>query len=78
MVGGAIDYYQRNDEPGSVWLERLAEHFTHSAWLNPVPENDWGTVHGARTLNAVRRLYGMYELSVDGVEAATRELMVRR
>ena len=24
MVGGAIDWYQHNDEPGWVWLERLA------------------------------------------------------
>jgi uncharacterized protein with von Willebrand factor type A (vWA) domain len=78
MVGGAIDYYQHNDEPGWTWLERLSEHFTHSAWLNPVPEAQWGTVHGARTLNAVRRLYGMHELSVDGLEAAAGDLMVRR
>jgi hypothetical protein len=78
MVGGAIDYYQHNDEPGWAWLKRLAEHFTHSAWLNPVPEADWSTAHGAHTLDAVRRLYRMHELSVDGVEAATRELMVRR
>jgi uncharacterized protein with von Willebrand factor type A (vWA) domain len=78
MVGGAIDYYQHNDEPGWTWLERLAEHFTHSAWLNPVSEATWTTVHGARTLNAVRRLYEMFELSVDGLDAATQELMVRR
>ena len=34
MVGGAIDYAQQNDEPGWVWLERLAHRFPAAAWLN--------------------------------------------
>jgi uncharacterized protein with von Willebrand factor type A (vWA) domain len=61
-----------------VWLERLAAHFSHSAWLNPVPEAWWASVHGARTLNAVRGIVPMYELSLDGLQAAVEGLMVRR
>ncbi len=76
-VGGAIDYQQRNDETGWTWLSRLAGRYPRAAWLNPVPEAWWETVHGAPTLGAVRRLFPMYELTVEGLERAVRGLMVR-
>lgn len=75
MVGGAVDWFQRNEEPGYVWLERLAARFAHRAWLNPVPERWWRSVHGAPTLQAVRRIFPMYELSLDGLERAVGDLM---
>lgn len=75
MVGGAIDYHQHNDEPGWVWLERLAQRFPARAWLNPVPGAWWDRVHGARTLGAVRTIFPMYELSLDGLDEAVDGLM---
>ncbi len=78
MPGGAVDWWVQNDEPGWVWLMRLKDHFSHSAWLNPVPEAWWETIYGAYTLQGVRRIFPMYELSVEGLEGAVRHLMVRR
>ena len=75
MPGGAIDYHQHNDEPGWVWLERLAARFAARAWLNPVPADWWDHVHGARTLNAVRTIFPMHELSLDGLDEAVHSLM---
>ena len=75
MAGGAIDYHQHNDEPGWVWLERLATRFAARAWLNPVPEAWWSGVHGARTLGAVRTIFPMHELSLDGLTEAVDGLM---
>ncbi len=75
MVGGAIDWYQHNEEPGWAWLERLASRHPARAWLNPVPAAWWPGVHGARTLAAVRTLFPMHELSVDGLGAAVDDLM---
>jgi uncharacterized protein with von Willebrand factor type A (vWA) domain len=75
MPGGAVDWWVHNDEPGWVWLERLRAHFTHAAWLNPVPARWWGSVHGYRTLNAVRGLFPMYELSLHGLESGVTHLM---
>lgn len=75
MAGGAIDYHQHNDEPGWVWLERLAHRFAARAWLNPVPQAWWERVHGARTLGAVRTIFPMYELSLDGLDEAVDGLM---
>ena len=78
LPGGAIDYQYMNEEPGAVWLERLEEHFSHAAWLNPHPKRWWPTIHGAYTLDAVRKIFPMFELSVDGLDQAVRHLMVRR
>lgn len=75
MAGGAIDYNQLNDEPGWVWLERLASRFAARAWLNPVPGEWWERVHGARTLGAVRAIFPMHELSLDGLDEAVDGLM---
>jgi uncharacterized protein with von Willebrand factor type A (vWA) domain len=78
MPGGAIDFFEDNAEPGHVWLRRLAGHFTHTAWLNPIPASWWDAVHGAQTLAAIRTIFPMHELSLDGLDAAVAELMVRR
>jgi uncharacterized protein with von Willebrand factor type A (vWA) domain len=37
--GGSVEHW--NDEPGSVWMERLTRHFRRAAWLNPRPHNAW-------------------------------------
>jgi uncharacterized protein with von Willebrand factor type A (vWA) domain len=78
MPGGAIDFFEDNAEPGHVWLDRLAGHFSHSAWLNPIPASWWDAVYGAQTLHAIRRIFPMHELTLDGLQAAVAELMVRR
>jgi uncharacterized protein len=77
LAGGALDLHMENLEPGWVWLERLAAHFTRAAWLNPVPARWWPSVHGSRTLNAVREVFPMHELTVDGLGAAVDGLMAR-
>ena len=77
LPGGAIDYYQHNDEPGWTWLQRLHDRFDASAWINPVPEAWWDQIHGARTIGAVRTIFPMFELSIDGLEHAVRALMGR-
>ncbi|OPY57952.1 MAG: VWA domain containing CoxE-like protein [Pelotomaculum sp. PtaU1.Bin035] len=79
MVGGAIDWDNMNNEPGLVWLERLANHFKHVVWLNPVPPQ-WWDVHlnfGAYTITMVRMLFPMFELTLDGLEQAVKRLKAR-
>lgn len=78
MAGGAIDYYQHNEEPGWTWLSRVTDHFTHRVWLNPIARRWWPSVHGAPTLDAIADLLPMHELSLTGLEAAVGELMVQR
>lgn len=79
-IGGALDWGVENDEPGEVWLRRLAHHFTHSVWLNPVPEYMWPP-EGERTydtIGLIRRIFPMYELTVEGLERAVDKLKVRK
>ncbi|MDD3652971.1 MAG: VWA domain-containing protein [Desulfotomaculaceae bacterium] len=79
MVGGAIDWDVMNNEPGLVWLERVVKHFKHAVWLNPVP-SQWWDVHryyGAYTINLVRKLFPMFELTLDGLELAIKRLKVK-
>ena len=37
--GGSVEY--ANDEPGVLWLKRLAEHFRRVIWWNPEPPRAW-------------------------------------
>ena len=37
--GGSIEHW--NEEPGALWMQRLAQTWPHHVWLNPEPENRW-------------------------------------
>jgi uncharacterized protein with von Willebrand factor type A (vWA) domain len=71
---GAIYYYQRNETPGIVWLQRLADHFTHCAWLNPEPPHYWEHA----TVRTISGLFPMFELTLDGLDQAVKKLIVKR
>lgn len=71
---GAIYYYQRNETPGIVWLERFAQHFTHSVWLNPEPPHYWEHP----TVHVIGNLFPMFDLTLDGIDEAVKKLIVKR
>ena len=71
---GAINYYERNEIPGVVWLKRIAEHFTHCAWLNPVEPRFW--VHP--TVRMIEKLFPMFPLTLDGLGLAVKKLVVKK
>jgi uncharacterized protein with von Willebrand factor type A (vWA) domain len=56
--------------PGIAWLMHLAQHFHHSAWLNPEPPAAW---YG--TAEVIRRVFPMYRLTQDGLLEAVQHLM---
>lgn len=66
-----------NERSGKASIERLksfAEMFRHSVWLNPVPENMWVYT---RTIQMIRQIFPMFELSIDGLESAVAHLMAK-
>lgn len=69
--GGSVEHW--NDEPGSTWMARLTSHWRRSAWLNPVPREDWP---GAYSIGMVRQLMEdrMFPLTVGGLDDMIREL----
>jgi uncharacterized protein with von Willebrand factor type A (vWA) domain len=68
------------DEPGNPptsglhWLSVLREHFPHSIWLNPEAPRGWS----GNTIEAVRSVFPMFHLTVDGLTEAVQELTRRR
>jgi uncharacterized protein with von Willebrand factor type A (vWA) domain len=74
---GIIWWGHGNDEPGIEWLRRLRRHFDHSVWLNTISETDWERAYGSVTIRKVREVFPMFELTVDGLAASTKRLMVR-
>ena len=71
-VGGSVEHY--NEEPGGVWLERVARTYPAAVWLNPVPEKEWDFTY---SIQMVRQLMGgrMFPLTLDGLDRAMRELV---
>jgi len=71
---GAIDYWYRNDRPGIEWLADIRSKFRNAIWLNPEPRAWWPSVPSTRI---VRQVFPMYELTLEGMHAGTRDLMKR-
>jgi uncharacterized protein with von Willebrand factor type A (vWA) domain len=68
---GSIHIEERSYIPSTDRLHLLAKIFRHSAWLNPRPETEWNFV---RTLQMIRKIFPMFELSLDGLDKAVRHL----
>ena len=71
---GAINYYERNELPGIVWLKRISEHFTHRAWLNPDEPRFW--VHP--TVQVIGKLFPMFPLTLEGLGQAVKKMVVKK
>src|SRR5271154_612053 len=69
--GGSVEHM--NQEPGQAWMARVAATYPSCVWLNPVPEREWETTASIRLMRQV--LGGrMYPLTIEGLDAAMREL----
>ncbi|MGJ8537481.1 MAG: vWA domain-containing protein [Parasphingopyxis sp.] len=69
--GGSVEHF--NEEAGAVWMHRLTNTYPAAAWLNPVPEAQWGY---SQSTKVIRELMNdrMYGLTLDGLDDAMREL----
>ena len=71
---GIINYYEHNETAGLVWLKRIADHFTHSVWLNPDNSNYWDSM----SVNMIKKIFPMFELTLDGLGEAMKKLTVNK
>jgi uncharacterized protein with von Willebrand factor type A (vWA) domain len=69
---GSIHLEERSGQPSIACLALLAKTFRHAAWLNPKPAESWNYT---RTIEAIRRIFPMFELTIDGLEQAVTHLM---
>lgn len=72
--GGAIHYWERNLRPGLDWLKDLACFFDRRVWLNPDSPRLWNHV----TVRAVKQLFPMFPLTIEGIEEAVDTLVKSR
>jgi uncharacterized protein with von Willebrand factor type A (vWA) domain len=72
IAGGSVEHM--NEEPGALWLKRVAEIYKHTIWLNPLDQRHWDWTP---SIGMVRSLVGgrMFPLTLDGLDAAMRALM---
>ena len=69
--GGSVEHM--NPEAGALWLQRVANTYPATVWLNPSERRLWSYTQSARMIEEL--LNGrMYPLTLDGLDAAMREL----
>ena len=68
---GSIEY--SNEEPGATWLQRLLDHYSAAAWLNPEPERLWEYRQSVTLIDTLMNKR-MFPLTLGGLERAMRQL----
>ena len=77
--GGNIYYwYGSSNEPGITWIRRFKDRYKKIAWLNPLSPWSWEHGYGSETIDYIRRELPMYQLTVEGLEQATKALVKAR
>jgi uncharacterized protein with von Willebrand factor type A (vWA) domain len=69
---GSIHIEERSGKPSIERLQFLASIFRHSVWLNPKSSIEWDYT---RSINIVRQIFPMFEISLDGLEKMVNHLM---
>jgi len=69
---GSIHIEERSGRPSVERLQFLARTFRHSAWLNPKLAQEWPYT---RTINVIREIFPMFEITLDGLEKMVTHLM---
>jgi len=69
---GSIHVEERSMKPSYQRLQFIAETFPYSVWLNPVMASEWPYT---RSINAIRDIFPMFELTIDGLENAVTYMM---
>lgn len=67
---GSLTYDDTDAYPSFNYLKRLEKRFPHAVWLNPIPKHQWQHVHGAWTLNKIREVFHMEDLTLGGIRQA--------
>lgn len=70
--GGSVEYW--NEEPGSVWMKRLTDHFDKVIWLNPQAEPQWSYY---ASIQIMQQLVAnkMYPLTLAGLGQGIKALI---
>jgi len=70
--GGSVEHW--NQEPGSVWLERVIDHFDKVIWLNPQPEQHWNYYPSIQIMHQIMQKK-MYPMTISGLTQGIKSLL---
>ncbi|HEX6859915.1 MAG TPA: VWA domain-containing protein [Caulobacteraceae bacterium] len=70
--GGSVEHW--NEEPGAIWMDRVAQIYPSMVWLNPTPERHWNYT---QSIEVMKTLVNdrMFPLTIEGLDKAMRELV---
>jgi hypothetical protein len=66
-----------NEEPGIDWLRKFKRRYKKLIWLNPIETRYWENLYGRETLQEIREIFPMFELTLDGLEKGIKKLLVK-
>ena len=69
--GGSIEHW--NEEPGSVWLKRMLDHFKNAVWINHEEKQHWNFTPSIKLTHDLME-GRMFPLTLDGLSEAIKEL----
>lgn len=69
---GSIHIEERSGKPSYDRLQFIAKTFPHAVWINPVMAEEWPYT---RTIQYIREIFPMFELTLDGLEKAVTYMM---
>ncbi len=70
--GGSVEHF--NEEAGAVWVQRMANTYPATIWLNPTPEAHWNYSQSTKIIKELVK-DRMYPLTLEGLDDAMRELV---
>ncbi len=71
---GSIHYEERSGRPSYERLQLIKDTFPHAVWINPKMADEW---RYTRTIHIIQEIFPMFELTLDGLEAAVTHMMSR-
>jgi uncharacterized protein with von Willebrand factor type A (vWA) domain len=77
-IGGNILFERSNILTGQEWLNKIKKKYRKSVWLNPIPKEEWERLYGGKSIQTIKDIYPMYELTVSGLGYAVGNLLSAR
>lgn len=71
---GSIHYGEEEYEPSTAWLNRIQQRFKHTIWLNPIDKETWKNAYGAYTINKIRNIFHMEDMTMGGISRAVEHM----
>ena len=71
---GSINYYREDAIPSTARLQSIRDRFPYSVWLNPISAEEWPQTHGSWTIQHIRNIFKMEDMTLRGIKSAVSYL----